>query len=289
MRSKLLFIVFLFLMLFYTKLCCAQNNNNATDTENLFWRPKLEEAFNKTFNSPHEFAACQIFQLLGYDLAEISQINKITPKPATLKIEFKDMEEVEEPYSYCASQSVKVIKFKELNVVCTRVHYFGMVIERVIFGFPESSIEYDTLNKGRIRFNRAKEITMNVSVSESDLLSVMNLYAKSKALSSVKLRLANDKINAVGRVNMGIFVAEFKVKGHIQKISPKQVNFVCEKLTINNISQPRAFVGRIVNYVNPVFDSTKIWINLNVSEMKLIKGFVESKATINKKEIKNGN
>ena len=264
---------------------------SSTETNNnLYWKPKLEYAFTHTFSSSHEFAACQLFQKLDYDLAEIAEIRKITPFPATLTVEVDGIteESVMIQNSENATES-KILKFKNLTVNCEKVHYFDMIVEKVKFSFPDSSVELDYLDKGRLKFFSASKIGLEILVSESDILEVLKLYPKAKALSGVKVTLSPNKCSSKGRVKLGILVAEFKFNGHLNQISPKKVNFVCDKLTINSIPQPRAFVKSIMNYVNPVYDSTKLWINLNVENMKIMNGYVETKARIDKKEIKNAN
>lgn len=294
-KSKNIYTLILMLLIL---ICCsslvlAQTTTvDSQDNQNLYWKPKLEYAFTKTFSSSHEFAACQVFQKLDYDLAEIAEIRKITPFPASLTVEYEGLQE--ETISNLSSENgigsqTKVLKFEKLNVICDKVHYFDMVIERVIFGFPQSSIELDYLDKGRLKFVKAKNIELNIKVSEADIVSVVYLYPKSKLLSNVKVELTPGKCQSRGRVKLGLLVADFRLRGFIKQISPKRVNFSCDKLYINGISQPRAFVKSIMNYVNPVYDSSKIWINLNVNEMNIVKGYVETKATIDKKELKHAN
>ena len=164
-----------------------------------------------------------------------------------------------------------------------------MIVEKVIFSFPDSSIELDYLDKGRLKFASAKKIDLEILVSEEDILEVLKLYPKAKALSSVKVTLTPNKCSTKGRVKLGILVAEFRFNGHLNQFSPTKVNFICDKLTINGIPQPQVLVKNIMNYVNPVYDSSKIWINLNIENMKLIKGFVNTKASIEKKVRVNAN
>lgn len=244
----------------------------------------LEKAFYKTFSNSHEFASCQIFQLLGYDLAEISLIKRITPNPLALKVDFNISKAENAKVRDCNNIASSSLSFEKLNVICDKVHYYDMIIERVTFGFPDSIIDKIALNKGKLRFLAGSRIDLKVEVSEENLLSVMKLYAKSKNLSSVKVQLKKDNCRIIGRVKMSFAVAEFDIKGHIKQLSPKTINFISDKFLINGLQQPRAFVNSILNYVNPVFDSTKLWMNLNITKMELKKGFVETTASIDKKE-----
>ncbi len=281
------------LLLCNNALIYAQNiASDSLENPQLFWKPKLEYAFMKTFSSSHEFAACQVFQCLDYDLAEIAQIRRITPFPASLTVEIDGIEEAYLPVKAeenSVASPTRVLKFKKLDVVCDKVHYFDMEIERMTFGFPDSVIEYDYLDKGKLKFAAASKIDLLVKVSENDLLSVLNLYPKAKALSNVKIILTPNQCQSKGRVKLGFLVAEYKIKGFIKQVSPKKIDFSCSKLTINGMTQPRAFVKTIMSYINPVFDSSKVWINLNISSMNILKGYVLTNAVINKKEIKNAN
>lgn len=289
---KIYYYCLILTLIFTNRFLFAQNNDvtNATN-KNLYWQSKLEYAFTKTFSSSHEFSSCQVFQRLGYDLAEISQIRSITPFPASLTVEFTGLEEdfIDLPNKEPEHSKLRVLKFNKLNIICDKVHYFNMVIEKVTFGFPNSIIDLDYLEKGRLRFIDSSKIELNIKVSEEDILAVLNLYPKAKLLSNVKVQLSPKKSICRGRVKLGFLVADFRIQGHLNKISPKVINFVCDKLQINGIPQPRAFISSILTYINPVFDSTKVWINLNISDMEIKKGFVETNATIDKKEIKNAN
>lgn len=256
------------------------NNNDL----NIFWKTKLEYAFNKTFSNAHEFAACQAFQKLGYDLAEISQIRRITPFPASLTVVCDGFEE-DNIIDSSNNITKKIIKLCKLNVICEKVHYFDMQIDKMTFSFPNSSLEIDYLEKGKLKFFQLDRIELNIKVSEQDILSVLKLYPKSKLLNNVKVSFDNNKCTSIGKVKLGILIAEFKLIGHINQISSKKVNFICDKLYINRIAQPRAFISSIMGYINPVFDSTKLWVNLKIREMKLINKYVETNATIDKKGI----
>ncbi len=294
MRFVLKIIIVIFCFIHINFVIFAQDNLISINNSdlNLFWKPKLESAFLKTFSSSHEFSSCQAFQNLGYNLAEISEIRKITPFPASLSVEIDGLqEELIDLKTKGLSDypQIKILKFNKLNVICDKVHYFNMVIERVVFKFPYSSIDLDYLNKGRLRFIDLDKIELNIKVSEDDLLAILKLYPKAKLLSNVKVELSPNRCISKGRVKLGIIVADFKMKGRVKHISPKIINFVVDKLYLNGMPQPRAFINTILTYINPVFDSTKVWINLNIKEMNIINNFIETNATIDKKGIYNAN
>lgn len=278
--SALCVIFFILTGIAYGDKVCSDGDNR------LNWQSLLEQSFLKTFSSSQEFARSQVFQCLGYDLAEVSQIKKVTPFPKSVSVTFEGMKETE---TFIASETRRIVAFEKLAIRCKKVQYFGMTMEELVFTFPDCSLEKDYLIKEKIRFARVSHIDLKVKVSEENLLSVMKLYSKSSALSSVKIYLYKDKVKCSGKVKMGFIVADFVLKGYTRLASPKKVTLICEKLYLNRIAQPRAFIRPIMDYVNPVFDSTKVWINLNILKMDLKNGFVETAGIIGAKEKNNAN
>lgn len=250
--------VLAFVLLILSQACFAQDNVKIL----------LEKAFVKTFNSAQEFRNCKVFRLLGYDLAETDFIGRITPHPTDLKIE----------YAYAENGGFSAIKAS-----CEKVHYYNMIIEHVDFIFPNCELDTKKLNEGKLSFIKADEIELKIDVSETDVLSVFQLYAKAKALSKLKMVFSKNKCKLTGRVKQGLFVADFEVTGNTKLINPKQVDFVCDKMVINGQVQPRSFAKAAFAGINPVFDGTTTWLNLHLSEIRIIDGFVETRATIKRK------
>jgi hypothetical protein len=234
----------------------------------------LTKAFENTFSSPKAFKDSRVFQILGYDLAETDMIAKITPYPKKLEVKVETDELCENPDN---------IGFKSISVTCDRVNYYSMVIERVVFIFPNCVLDRDSLKKGTLKFLNADEIQLEVLVSEKDISNVFALFAQAKALTSLEMKLTPNLCKLFGNVKMGFFRAQFEVSGVVDLINPKQVNFICNRMVINKQVQPRNFVSAIIAQINPVFDSTKAWINLNVSDIRITSGFVATKAVINRK------
>lgn len=257
-----------FLFLCVLVLCASGPAYSQSDQE------LLTKAFENTFSSPQKFKDCRIFQILGYDLAETDMIAKITPFPKKIKVEAESAD---------LAENAGFTAYKSISVTCDRVNYYSMVIERVVFVFPNCILDRNSLKKGNLKFLNADEIQLEVLVSEKDILSVFALFAQAKALTSLEMQLRPNLCKLFGNVKMGFFRAQFEVTGDVDLINPKQVNFVCSRMVINKQVQPRNFVSAIIAQINPVFDSTKAWINLNVSEIKLTSGFVATKAVIKRK------
>ncbi len=230
----------------------------------------LEAAFMKAFQDPEEFKASGIFQLLGYDAAEISLIGKITPRPASLSVEILPAE---------GDGS-----FRTLKVLCNKVSYYNLTIERVTFDFPDSSISLDELANGRLRFKTGSRIDLKTEVSANDILKVFELYAQARSLSGMKMKLDKNSARLVGRIKKGFVTAQFDLKGNTQLLDPKRVYFRCEKLTLNGMPMPRNAVAQIFKQINPVFDASKTWLNLNVASIAIKPGFVETLASISPKK-----
>ncbi|MDD2998441.1 MAG: hypothetical protein EOM80_06000 [Erysipelotrichia bacterium] len=230
----------------------------------------LETAFWKAFSEPEEFKACEIFQLLGYNTAEISMIGKITPRPSKIIVE---AEACEIPAD-----------FRNIKVICTNVLYYNLTIERVVFDFPDCRIDLDELKNGRLRFLAGDRINVKTEVSQRDILKVFDLFAKASALSRLRLKLDDEVASLKGRVKKGVFVVEFNLKGSTQLVDPKKVVFRCDRLLLNGSPMPRNAVNSIFSRINPVFDATKTWLNLNIASINIKSGFVETIATIERKK-----
>ncbi len=230
----------------------------------------LETAFIKAFNDPEEFKATGIFQLLGYNAVEIAEIGKITPRPASVSVEF-------------AAGPLPGM-FRSLRVKWSRVLYYNLTIETVQFDFPECSIDVAELAAGRLRFKTGGQISLVTDVSADDILKVFAFYARSRSLSGLKMKLAKNSARLHGRVKKGLFTAEFKLNGNTRLINAKTVTFNCERLFLNGMSMPRNVIATIFRQINPVFDSRKTWLNLNISSITINPGFVQTHATIDRKK-----
>lgn len=230
----------------------------------------LETAFIKAFNDPEEFKATGIFQLMGYNAAEIAQIGKITPRPASISVEFDA-----DPLPGT---------FRSLRVKCFRVLYYNLTIETVQFDFPECSIDVEELAAGRLRFKSGGQISLITDVSADDILKVFAFYAKSRSLSGMKMKLAKNSAQLHGRVKKGFVTAEFRLSGNTRLIDAKTVTFNCERLFLNGMAMPRNVIATIFRQINPVFDARKTWLNLNIASITIKPGFVQTHATIDRKK-----
>jgi hypothetical protein len=236
----------------------------------LIEKQNLETAFMKTFSDPEEFKASGIFQLLGYNSVEIAQIGKITPRPAEIKVE--------------TELSTTPGSYRNLKVLCSKVCYYNLTIERVLFDFPECSIDTAELQAGRLRFLSGEQISLKTEVSADDILRVFNLYAQARSLSQMSMTLEKGRALLKGRIKKGIVTAAFNLRGRTELVDPKTVMFRCERLHLNGYPLPRNVIASIFKQINPVFDSNKTWLNLNVASISIKPGFVVTHATIDRKK-----
>jgi len=110
------------------------------------------------------------------------------------------------------------------------------------------------------------------------------LFAKARSLSHLKLDLDKDRAHLKGRVKRGLLVVEFNLNGETQLTDPKTVFFRCNRLVLNGSIMPRNAVNAIFSQINPVFDASKTWLNLNIASIRITRGFVETIATIDAKK-----
>lgn len=230
----------------------------------------LETGFFKALTTPEEFRNSGIFNLLGYNALEINQISSITPRPGRIEVN--------------TGKETAPGEYDRITVVCHNVRYYNLTIERATFEFPECRIDVAELNAGRIRFLSGSQIKLKTEVSQQDILKVFDLFARARSLSHLRLSLDKDKANLKGRVKRGILVVEFNLNGETQLADPKTVLFKCNRLVLNGSPMPRNAVNAIFSQINPVFDASKTWLNLNISSIRITRGFVETIATIDAKK-----
>ena len=231
---------------------------------------KLEKVFIKTMNSPIEFENSQIFQLLGYDNNDLSAISRVTPMPESIKVEIElDTE--------CG-------RFKKVRVTTNQVRYYGLNLQQAVFEFPDSVICLQSLEKGLLRFLAVEKINLQTKVSESNLLKVFEMFAAARSLYNLKISLRRNRAQIRGRLRRGLFVVQFNVQGNAVIANNRQINFDCSRIVLNNRPLPRSTVRSMFSSINPVFDSTDAWLNLKLHDVKIINGYVETTATIERKK-----
>ncbi|MGM0598281.1 MAG: hypothetical protein ACQETH_00570 [Candidatus Rifleibacteriota bacterium] len=233
-------------------------------------RKNLRKGFFKAFATPSEFKATGIFDLLDYSKEEIAQIGKITPEPENLKIKYK--------------KDVKNGAFKNIKVICSKVKYYNLNIATATFEFPDCELDKEELANNRIKFVKSDLIKLKTEVSQNNLLKVFELFARARSLKNLDLKLKKDRVRLDGRYRKGWLVVHFRVQGDVKLVNPKIVDFNCSRLTLNRIPMPRNARRSIISRINPVFNSSKTWLNLNIKEIKIFKGSVQTIATIDKKK-----
>jgi hypothetical protein len=258
------------LMLFFYSLYLIQpllasellNNNHLGEL--------LQTGFESAMASPEEFKNTRAFHNLEYSDEEIARIGKITPKPKSLSVNFEKMSE---PGG-----------FRSIKVVCSEVSYYNLTIATATFEFKDSFLNMKSLRKGKIRFDKSGSINLNTKVSEEDILKVFEMFARARKLNGLKLKLTSERARLDGWYRNGLIVIKFRVVGNTRLVNCKRVDFEGERLTLNRIRLPRNTARSILRSINPVFDSTRTWLNLNINKISIKEGFVETVARIDKKK-----
>ncbi|PKL42973.1 MAG: hypothetical protein CVV42_20600 [Candidatus Riflebacteria bacterium HGW-Riflebacteria-2] len=230
----------------------------------------LASAFTRAFNDPAEFRAAGIFQLLGYSDDEITEIGRITPHPAAIKV-------VAEPDAGAGC-------FKNISVECSKVLYYNLTIDRVVFDFPDCRLCLDELAQGRLRFLGSEKINLITEVSTADIAKVFDLVARARSLTSLRIKLEENRARITGRVKRGLFVVDFNITGDTELVDPKTVVFRCDRMLLNRAVVPRNTVNALFREINPVFNARKTWLNLNIANIYIRQGFVHTIATIERRK-----
>jgi len=229
----------------------------------------LESAFMRALSDPAEFRNSGIFQLLGYSSEEIAQIGRITPRPSAIVVQ---------------ADSSEAGTYDNIRVECTKVSYYNLTIDRVIFDFPSCRICLDELAQGRLRFLGSDLIKLKTEVSAADIARVFDLVARARNLTSLRIKLEEEKARISGRVKRGLFVVDFNITGDTELIDAKTVVFRCDRMLLNRAVVPRNTVNAVFRTINPVFDARKTWLNLNIAKINIRRGMVETIATIERRK-----
>lgn len=258
----------LFLTALYLLLMCVPAFAEPESSGNL--QQNLEVAFMRAFSDPAEFRNSEVFQRLGYSSDEIAEIGKITPRPAAITVH--------------AESNGQPDSFKNISVICTKVLYYNLTIDRVTFDFPDCRLCPDELQQGRLRFLSSDQIKLKTEVSSEDIARVFDLVARARKLTSLRIKLDKDKASVRGRVKRGLLVVDFNLNGSTELVDPKTVVFRCDRMMLNGFRLPRNAVNGIFRQINPVFDAKKTWLNLNIAGISIKRGFVETIATIERRK-----
>ncbi|KAF1083604.1 MAG: hypothetical protein GQF41_0382 [Candidatus Rifleibacterium amylolyticum] len=230
----------------------------------------LETAFMRALSDPAEFRNTGVFQLLGYSADEIAQIGRITPRPAAITVR--------------AESSSEAGTYDNIRVECTKVSYYNLTIDRVIFDFPRCRICLDELAQSRLRFLGSDLIKLKTEVSAADIARVFELVARARNLTSLRIKLEEEMARISGRVKRGLFVVDFNITGDTELIDAKTVAFRCDRMLLNRAVVPRNTVNAVFRTINPVFDARKTWLNLNIAKINIRRGMVETIATIERRK-----
>jgi hypothetical protein len=222
----------------------------------------LISAFKTAFKTPEEFKNTQAFHLLGYNANEINLIGKITPRTDQIKVTFE--------------RGGSSGFFKSLSVTGKNVNYYKLVIDSATFSFKNIKLDLDQLKAGKIVFDKLDRINIETNVSEKDILRVFELFAKAKKLKKLQVKLKKEKTRVSGWFYKGFLAVYFKIFGTPILEGKKKIFFNCKRMTLNGIPLPRNAIRSIFSRINPVFDASRTWLNLEIDEIVTSKGKVKS-------------
>ena len=234
----------------------------------------LTTAFSRAFADPVFFRATGLFEKLGYSSDQAKQMVEVTPRPASLTVEFV--------------QSLKSQAFERLRVTAYKVRYYNLTIDHATFDFPNSELDFQALAGGNLVFKKADSVGIETNVSEGDILKVFNLFAKARSLSQLKMNISEKETVLTGKAKKGTLAATFSVQGNPVLDGNKKIRFNCRRMMLNGLIMPRSAINLIFNKINPVFDAGKTWLNLDLQRIATEKGYVHSWGVIRPPQAKLG-
>ncbi|HNV68932.1 MAG TPA: hypothetical protein PKO06_04480 [Candidatus Ozemobacteraceae bacterium] len=211
---------------------------------------RLSVAFQRAFADGEQFRQTELFACLGYTASQSRAMAEITPRPAGLIV--------------TAVPAIASGTYEQINVVASAVRYYGLTIAEASFTFPLVRLDEHALSEGRLVLREVPEVLIETRVSAADLLRVFPFSNRSRQLSNLRLSIAEKHIDLRGNVRRGMFLVAFHIRGKPVLDGAKKVDFSCSRLVLNGIAMPRAAIRAMFSHVNPVFDATKTWLNLEL-------------------------
>jgi hypothetical protein len=227
------------------------------------WDGHLERAVTRAFADGEAFRATGLFDCLGYTATQVAEIAQVTPRPASLTVEW-------------AAADPASGFFQRLLVTTHRVRYYDLTIERAVFSFTDIRLDVDALLTDRLVFRSVGRVGLETFVSSADILKVFDLVTRARGLSGLVMNIDRRTTRLRGRVRQGWLTVNFHLEGIPCLKNGRQIEFRCRRLVLNGLSLPQGVIRGMFSRINPVFDADQTWLNLHLDKIALEPGYVRS-------------
>lgn len=200
-------------------------------------------------------------QLLKQKLEEAMRVVVKDPKLLDIQI-------VEYDPSYTARG-----RLKQVTVNTEGGEVDGLILHHASFDFEDVQLDTTKLiREAKIDTIAVCNIDMDVLILESD----MNVYLGEKArkikVDNPRVELATGQLRLSGSTKYSLVKVNFWATGNFEVRDSQQIWFHANKLKLNSMSMPRAFVGTIIKRINPVLNLEKFPFRLNLKEIRIEQG-----------------
>lgn len=227
------------------------------------WGIHLERAVTRAFADGEAFRATGLFDRLGYTASQVAEIAQITPRPASLTVDW-------------AAADPAGGRFERLTVTAHRVRYYDLTIERAVFSFTGVVLDAAALAADRLMFREVGGVGLETFVSSDDILKVFDLVTRARGLSGLAMTIDGRGTRLRGRVRQGLLTVRFHLEGAPLLKNDRQIEFRCRRLVLNGLPLPQGVVRGMFSRINPVFDANQTWLNLRLQKIALEPGYVRS-------------
>lgn len=238
-----------------------------TGTDHYDWGGHLERAVTRAFADGEAFRATGLFDCLGYTATQVAEIAQVTPRPASLTVD------------WAATDPASGV-FQRLLVTAHRVRYYDLTIERAVFSFADVRLDVDALLADRLVFRSAGPVGLETFVSSADILKVFDLVTKARGLSGLVMTIDRRTTRLRGRVRQGWLTVNFHLEGIPYLKNGRKIEFRCRRLVLNGLTLPQGVIRGMFSRINPVFDADQTWLNLHLDKITLEPGYVRSSGAI---------
>ena len=149
----------------------------------------------------------------------------------------------------------------------------GLILHRASFDFDDVQLDTTKLfREAKIDTIAVCNIDMDVLILESDLNAYLGEKARKIKVDNPRVELATGQLRLSGSTKYSLVKVNFWATGNFQVRNSQQIWFHANKLKLNSMSMPRAFVGTIIKRINPVLNLEKFPFRLNLKEIRIEQG-----------------
>jgi hypothetical protein len=162
---------------------------------------------------------------------------------------------------------------RQVHVVVERGEIDGLVLNHADILFEDVQLDTTKLVRDdKIETKQVGNINMDVVIKEADLNTFLKAKAAKIKVDNPRVQLTPGRLELEGSTRYSFMKVNFSATGKFNVHDSKEIWFHPNKMKMNSMSMPRAFIGTIVKRINPVLNLEKFPFRLNLKEIRIDQG-----------------